>query len=94
MSNGTVQNRSILPVMSVIVGIIALAAVGWGAALQMHSKVVDERVKKLERRLDEMDKAAKDAEAAAARARRKARQAEANEHGPDKTPEKSPEKSK
>jgi F0F1-type ATP synthase membrane subunit b/b' len=94
MSNGTVQNRSILPVMTVIVGIIALAGVGWGAALQMHSKAVDERVKKLERRLDEMDKAAKDAEAAAARARRKARQAEANEHGPDKTPEKSPEKSK
>ena len=93
MSNG-IQNRSLLPVMTVIVGIIALAAVGWGAVLQMHSKAVDDRIKKVERRLDEMDKAAKDAEAAAAKARRKARQAEANDHGPDKAPEKTPEKSK
>jgi hypothetical protein len=79
MSNGTVQNRSILPVMTVIIGIIALAAVGLGAMLQVHSRAVDDRIKKVERRLDAMDKAAKDAEAAAARARRKARQAEAAE---------------
>jgi F0F1-type ATP synthase membrane subunit b/b' len=83
-----VQNRSVLPVMTAVVGIIALAAVGWGAALQMHSKAVDQRIKQVEHRLDAMDKAAKDAEAAAARARRKARQAEANERGSDKSPAK------
>lgn len=83
MSNGTVANRSILPVMTVIVGIIALAAVGWGAVLQLHSKAVDQRIKKVEHRLDEMDNASKAAEAAAAKARRKARQAEA-ENKPDK----------
>jgi F0F1-type ATP synthase membrane subunit b/b' len=91
MSNGNVQNKSILPVMTVIVGIIALAAVGWGAVLQMHAKGLEQRVKKVEHRLDEIDTATKNADAAAARARRKARAAEASQDSTpaDKTPGKS-----
>jgi hypothetical protein len=76
MSNGTSQNASIWPVVTVIVAVIALAAVGWDAMLQKHNKSLEDRLKKVELRLAEMDGAAKAADAAAARARRKARAAD------------------
>ena len=58
MSNGNPQNASIWPVVTVIVGVVALAAVGWDVALQG-------RVKKMEERLSQVEHARAAAPAAA-----------------------------
>jgi acid phosphatase class B len=76
MSNGNSQGTSIWPVVTVIVAVIALAGVGWDVMLQKHNKSLEDRLKKVELHLAEMDGAAKAAADAAAKARRKARAAD------------------
>jgi hypothetical protein len=50
MSNGNPQNGSIWPVATVIVGIVALAALGWDVMLQGRVKKMEERVAQVEAR--------------------------------------------
>ena len=49
MSNGNPNNAStIWPVVTVIVGVLALAAVGWDVALQGRVKKLEERLSQVE----------------------------------------------
>ena len=48
MSNGNPQNASIWPVVTVIVGVVALAAVGWDVVLQGRVKKMEERLSQVE----------------------------------------------
>jgi hypothetical protein len=50
MSNGNSQNGSIWPVVTVIVGMVALAAVGWDVMLQGRLKKMEERLTQVESR--------------------------------------------
>jgi hypothetical protein len=50
MSNGSPQNGSIWPVVTVIVGMVALAAVGWDVMLQGRLKKMEERLAQVESR--------------------------------------------
>jgi hypothetical protein len=50
MSNGSPQNGSIWPVVTVIVGMVALAAVGWNVMLQGRLKKMEERLTQVESR--------------------------------------------
>lgn len=79
MSNGmTNEGRgnetggSIWPVVTIVVGVIALALAGWDAALASQNRHLRDRVDKLEKTVTDLENKDK-AEAAAAReARRKA----------------------
>ena len=48
MSDGNPQNGSIWPVVTVIVGIVALGALGWDVMLQGRVKKLEERVAQVE----------------------------------------------
>lgn len=49
MSDGNPQNGSVWPVITVIVGIIALGALGWDVMLQGRVKKMEERMVQVER---------------------------------------------
>jgi hypothetical protein len=49
MSDGNPQNGSIWPVVTVIVGIVALGALGWDVMLQGRVKKMEERLVQVER---------------------------------------------
>jgi hypothetical protein len=49
MSDGNPQNGSIWPVVTVIVGLIALGSLGWDVMLQGRIKKMEERLEKVER---------------------------------------------
>jgi hypothetical protein len=49
MSDGNPQNGSIWPVVTVIVGIVALGALGWDVMLQGRVKKMEERIVQVER---------------------------------------------
>jgi hypothetical protein len=48
MSDGNPQNGSIWPVVTIIVGIVALGALGWDVMLQGRVKKMEERVAQVE----------------------------------------------
>jgi hypothetical protein len=48
MSDGNPQNGSIWPVVTIIVGIVALGALGWDVMLQGRVKKMEERVAQME----------------------------------------------
>ena len=77
MSNGNTGGGSVWPVITIIVGVIALALAGWDAVLSGHNRALERRVEKLEGRLAEIDTKTKATEATTAAARRKARAAAA-----------------
>ena len=49
MSDGNPQNGSIWPVVTIIVGIVALGALGWDVMLQGRVKKMEERIVQVER---------------------------------------------
>jgi hypothetical protein len=86
MSNGNMGgggggNTSVWPVITIIVGVIALALAGWDSVLARQNRELKDRVEKLETWQKGADAKDKAEEAAAERARRKARAAAAQQGG-------------
>ena len=77
MANGNARNESIWPLITVIVGIIALAGIGWDVLLNNEAQGLDRRLRKAETQLSAMEAKEKRAEDLAAAARKKARAAAA-----------------
>ena len=78
MSNGMTNDvrgnggGSIWPVVTIVVGVVALALAGWDAALASQNRHLRDRVDKLEKTVTDLENQDKAAAAAAAAARRKA----------------------
>ena len=81
MANGNARNESIWPLITVIVGIIALAAIGWDVMLHNDAQGLDRRLRKAETQLSAMEAKEKRAEDLAAAARKRARAAAAAKDG-------------
>jgi hypothetical protein len=86
MSNGNVRNASIWPVITVVVGIIAIGAVAWDVLLHNQNQSLEHRLQKMDARLVDIETRGKNADAAAALSRRKARAAQRNNAHDDKVP--------
>jgi len=82
MSNGNPRNESIWPLITVIVGIIAVGAVTWDVLLHRQNQALESRLQKLENHFNGIEQKEKAAETAAEKARRKARAAAAADGGP------------
>ena len=83
MSNGSSRNESVWPLVTIIIGIVAVAAVAWDVMLQKHNQALENRLQKMETRVDALDGKGKAAEAAAAKERRRARAATAGSTTPE-----------
>ncbi len=92
MANGNARNESIWPMITVIVGIIAIAAIGWDVMLHNEAQGLERRLRKAEAQLSAMETKEKKAEDAAAAARKKARAAAAVAKEGDVHEEKKPDK--
>lgn len=79
MANGNARNESIWPMITVIVGIIAIAAVGWDVMLHNQAQGLEHRLRKAEAQLSAIEIKDKKAEDAAAAARKRARAAAATQ---------------
>jgi len=53
MSNGNPRNESIWPLITVIVGIIAVGAVTWDVLLHRQNQALESRLQKLENHFNE-----------------------------------------
>jgi len=79
MSNGNPRSDSIWPLITILVGIVAVGAVTWDVMLHRQNQALEGRLQKVEGHLSGMEAKEKAAETAAAVARRKARTAAAAE---------------
>jgi hypothetical protein len=73
MAHEKSRNDSIWPLITIIAVVIALGAVGWDVMLHRHNQVLEDRLRKIEARVDGIDGKGKGSEAVAAAARKKAR---------------------
>jgi hypothetical protein len=92
MANGNARNESIWPMITVIVGIIAVAAIGWDVMLHNEAQGLDRRLRKAETQLSAIEIKDKKVEDAAAAARKKARAAAAKEKENGTQDDKKPDK--